>query len=116
MDIMKTEKENFTFSYGQAQKWLNMTLKYMLIAQSGELDVGWEKSLNNKIVRSLHVPVDKYILDIAEKELEVLPPEGAWSTWDYEEYETYQKDLRSEIKEKSPIEWEFTAWTDARDE
>lgn len=44
------------FTYGQAQKWINMTLKYLWL-----LDL-LPKSINEK---DIHVPVDRYIIEAA---------------------------------------------------
>ena len=49
------EKDCKEFSYGQAQKWLNMTFKYMWLLGIGE-------SFMRKIGKQLHVPIDNYIL------------------------------------------------------
>ena len=52
------QKKCYPFYYGQAQKWVNMTLKYMYLLGL------WERDFS-KIKSKLHVPVDKYILKIA---------------------------------------------------
>jgi len=46
------------FTYGQAQKWVNMTLKYMWMTGL------WDKELSH-LKDFLHVPVDSYILEAA---------------------------------------------------
>lgn len=125
--------------YGQAQKWLNMTLKYMWLI--GLLDVSFTKYL--------HVPVDRYIMEAAAgrkrnkgkstdgigaflpgkngKKMERYSKETAlsWSKWigveDFDEadkksdYHGFQYDIRgnldkSPVKWESPIEWEGDAW------
>ena len=50
---------DFTFQYGQAQKWLNMTLKYLAVLNHPEVQ---------RIYRYLHVPVDHYVIETAAKE------------------------------------------------
>lgn len=47
------KQEDETITYGIAQKWINMTLKYLWLI--GDEDI-------TKIKSSLHVPVDRYIL------------------------------------------------------
>lgn len=132
------QKGEKRFYYGQAQKWLNMTLKYMDL-----LD------LNNvrRIRKLLHVPIDRYILRAAAS------PKGsryhqentslnikyaqknctcnesivklgyysegtsqAWSRFDKNDYTQLQIAIRKAIQEKSwtdikcPLDWEAKAW------
>lgn len=99
------------FTYGQAQKWLNMTLKYLWL-----LDL-LPKDFNSEL---LHVPIDSYIIEAAKAkkndfeyglEIDNKLSENSWSTWDnYDEYLKYQIDIKNEIKDISPIEWEGKAW------
>lgn len=99
------------FTYGQAQKWLNMTLKYLWL-----LDL-LPKDFNSEL---LHVPIDSYIIEAAKAkkndfeyglEIDNKLSENSWSTWDnYDEYLKYQIDIKNEIKDISPLEWEGKAW------
>ena len=54
--IKKKGTEEPAFTYGNAQKWVNMTMKYL-----------WEKRLlsewSEDQIRKLHIPIDSYILD-----------------------------------------------------
>ena len=108
------------FTYGQAQKWVNMTLKYLWL-----LDM-----LPNGLSEAeLHVPVDSFILE-ALKETQQFNTEGnkitgsgesyyyngeAWSAIsEYKNYKNLQEGIRN-IAEKqgiSPIQWEGSAWMD----
>lgn len=108
----KTEEgkeEKIQFTYGQAQKWVNMTIKYLYILEVEEYSF-------DSVFEYLHIPIDNYIFDAVEKELEIDRPVDAWSRWDkYEEYLKYQKDIREEIPKKSdidtpPLLWEFDNW------
>lgn len=127
-----------TFSDGQAQKWLNMTLKYMWL-----LGIREDKFKNIKSV--MHIPVDSIILEaIWHEELEEsnnsqidkdaaknlfvkLPCENekrigkysndkvdSWSKWTYTQYEQFQTTLRTwcanRSNNQSPIEWENAKW------
>lgn len=91
------------FYYGQAQKWLNMTMKYLYVC--GEYTF-------EGIFPYLHVPIDNYILSIAKKELGIPSPKVRWSRWDDydEQYMRYQLELRSKIDSISPLRWEFRFW------
>lgn len=91
------------FNYGQSQKWLNMTIKYLFIIGEYSFD---------GIFQYLHVPIDNYILDVANKELKIARSVGAWSRWDQydEQYLEYQKELRNKIDGLDPLRWEFQFW------
>ena len=115
-------KEDFTV--GHAQKWLNMTLKYMLIM--GILPEEWEEFL--------HIPLDDYILKAAYNEFNVNRNNynvngnnykiDKWSKIkEYDNYLAYQKRIREQVKNqkeklnggaekkyKSPAQWESEAW------
>ena len=106
---------------GQAQKWLNMTLKYLWLL--GKVDGEF-----------LHVPVDSFIMEAAagrkrkkhkstegikvklrDIKLETYSEESAlkWSNWNNDDmYIQFQTDILNspELKEKTPIEWENDAW------
>lgn len=106
------------FTYGQAQKWVNMTLKYLWL-----LDM-----LPNGLSEAeLHVPVDSFILE-ALKETQQFNTEGnkitgsgesyyyngeAWSAIsDPKNYKKLQDGIRDIAKKQgiSPIQWEGPAW------
>lgn len=108
------KKEKFTI--GQAQKWVNMTLKYLWLLNA--LPTGVKPEY-------LHVPIDSYIIEIAydnknkfENALGLLEekPKDSWSKLsEYEEYFKIQEAIRKAIKtnttnETIPIKWESLAW------
>ena len=108
------------FTYGQAQKWVNMTLKYLWL-----LDM-----LPNGLSEAeLHVPVDSFILEALKETQQFNTEENkitgsgesyyyngeAWSAIsEYKNYKKLQDGIRN-IAEKqgiSPIQWEGSAWMD----
>lgn len=91
------------FHIGQAQKWVNMTMKYLFVC--GEYSF-------SEMFQYLHIPVDNYVFSVAEKELHIPQPKVRWSRWDSydKQYLVYQKALRSNIKGLSPLRWEFKYW------
>ena len=128
------------FHYGQAQKWVNMTLKYMML-------LGFWKELRTdsspSVRQFLHVPVDSYILKIAasrpgtktaairEYWLNVNAPRKdgepdnvysadhtlPWSRWNAEHYESFLSSLDSGLNpwckshpNAARIDWEGPAW------
>ena len=87
---------------GQAQKWLNMTMKYLFILDAPRI---------SEVFYFCHVPIDSYIIDAAEKQLVLKRPDKPWSKIDsYEEYAEYQRELRWRLKNLAPLEWEFKTW------
>ena len=102
------------FTYGQAQKWINMTMKYCWVCGGNELE-----RLQPWFVKA-HVAVDEVILIAAEKEKVVSNrPCEKWSKWDSEqEYSDFQKTLRevATTQNKSPMELEFDWWNKYRSE
>lgn len=109
----KVLKKSFTI--GQAQKWVNMTLKYLWLLNT--LPEGVEPEY-------LHVPIDSYIIEIAYSKTDAFKyaleledkPEKSWSKLPkYEKYFKIQKEIREAIKtnttnETIPIKWESLAW------
>jgi hypothetical protein len=101
-------------TYGLAQKWLNMTVKNMLVMER------WDNELN-LIKEHLHIPVDSYIMEAASADhsIKLLDKQGQytsykngvskpWSTWDYDEYIKFQNDVRDAVD--CPMDWEYDAW------
>ena len=125
------------FYYGQAQKWLNMTFKYLVLLGIDDL---------SSLKACLHVPVDRYILKAAagkkplgnfslhkpiapqnnpdnkqESKLDYYHEDGKkksqpWSRYNENDYINLQIDIRKAIHEKNwadiscPLDWEAKAW------
>ena len=123
-EICNKYSEISSFTYGQAQKWLNMTLKYVILLDE-----------NSELKSYLHIPVDSYIMQAVGSDnaklkyclkLECVPKKDgtvgkysessskSWSKWNYDEYIAFQNTVRKAINEStsfgSPIEWENEAW------
>lgn len=92
------------FSYGQAQKWVNMLMKYMLVLRDREVC---------RLEPFLHVPIDNIIIEAGLK-AGIHRPAHCWSQMEEGEYLDYQSRLKAWIGtldgNKTPIEWEFGAW------
>ena len=138
IDWFKTETESEAFSYGNAQKWVNMTLKYLYIIYQifavfepeNDFVIKYGKLIDQYSVK-FHVPVDSYIIDKSWSFPDIILPlkENAkrekvykhpheyvkpWSQWNVEEYTEYRKSLAEVLGENvSPIEWENQAWIEA---
>lgn len=125
------------FTYGQAQKWLNMTMKYLVVIHA---------ITDIKLIKMLHIPVDSYILQAAWEEedsgedytkkkikfplTERQRKDGksgefsddkvvAWSKWDFngdqskecKEYKDFQESIKDYLGDKEfPLQWEGCAW------
>lgn len=105
-DYQKTYKE---FKYGQAQKWVNMTLKNKYILSDDD-------DVINEIYKYLHCPVDSYIITAAKDINKVLGEEhkfnfpiSGWSQWNENEYTDFQDWLRKNLVDL-PIDFEFEVW------
>ena len=97
------------FHYGQSQKWLNMTIKYLFILDDDPLGLG-------SAFNYCHIPIDNYIMDEATKNFNLPRPIDEkghvvpWSKWDDATYIDYQEKLQQTIKDnynKAPLSWEF---------
>ena len=104
-------------SYGQAQKWLNMLLKYLYV-----YDVkGYESLFTEERIRTMDLPVDTTVIKKLRK-YGVNPPAIGWSKWDKGTYCAYQTSARDALwsaadienpDERIPFYWELIHWSDA---
>ena len=130
--VLNKNENGEKFYHGQAQKWLNMTMKYMWLT-------GLWKDEFAKLMPVIHIPVDSFIIeaiwhekfdedsngwinqDSVKKLSVVLPCKNervknekrrykyasekvkAWSQWDYKEYEDFQISLRKWCESQKTI-------------
>jgi hypothetical protein len=93
---------SFPFHAGQAQKWINMTFKY--IYTLGEERI----SGYSKIYEFCHAPIDNIVIERLTRE--GMPKlRQAWSRIDYDEYLRCQQWIRDNF-EVAPLDVEFRAW------
>jgi len=92
------------FTYGQAQKWINMTLKYIFTIGEKRLP-GFESCYP-----FAHIPIDNVFMDALQVYKKVGLP-GAWSRIDdYEVYFKLQKEIRVIFPNSNPLDVEFRLW------
>ena len=92
------------FTIGQAQKWINMTLKYVFVFGKTRL-TGYEA-----FYRLCHVPIDNIILE-SQTFSGLRTFTKRWSRiTDYDEYLAFQRAVRARFPESSPLAVEFWAW------
>lgn len=107
------EKKGYTF--GQAQKWVNMTMKYLMVLDYSPVF---------KYIDYLHVPIDTIVIENAIDKGIIEPKDRncylPWSTRlysnnDNNNYVQFQSIIRQQVEGKhiSPIEWEFGAWNES---
>ena len=88
------------FTVGQAQKWINMTFKYLHLLDYPDVQ---------KLYEYCHVPIDSYILNITKYTMS-----KAWSKLnDYHEYLDYQYWFRNQYPNDIPLDKEFYLWLEA---
>lgn len=97
-DELKELMSQQEFYFGQAQKWVNMSLKYLAILDGERI---------KPIYKYCHVLTDKTILDKTEYE----KFDTSWSRInDYGKYMEFQKCIREECKDRAPLDMEFELW------
>lgn len=128
--VKDEDTKEHAFSYGNAQKWVNMTMKYLYVIGNVFLnakpDHDFVKYAEKINAIKIHIPVDSYILkafwEDEDLDKNVLPDgksekkDGAyssdkmkaWSKWDSKEYRNFWKHLSG--KKACPIEWEAPEW------
>lgn len=139
-DLCVKMKSELPCTYGFAQKWVNMTMKYILLICDLRPDLN-EITENTpfydqyydciKTYRSdLHAPVDRYIINTVWKNDDVPLPlkDGkkknrqskcknpsehviAWSKWDEDAYRVFYQKLRKQ--HACVIDWEGPAWIES---
>ena len=92
------------FSYGQSQKWINMTLKYIFTMGEKRLP-GYATCYP-----FAHIPIDNIFIDSLQEYKKVKLP-AAWSRMDdYGVYLQLQKEFRSIFPDSIPLDVEFRLW------
>lgn len=102
--------DSIGYTYGQAQKWVNMTMKYLLILKYSPVEA---------IIDKLHIPLDSIIIKKATKKGKELITKNnigkdfSWSRIEtYDHYWNIQNELMTNI-EGTPILWEFDSWNES---
>lgn len=103
--LFAQSEQSISFHYGQAQKWLNMTLKYLAVLDHPKV---------KRVYGYLHVPVDKYVYDQAANAGVKRPGwPHSWSKLPREKYLNYQRALRKMVASthySCPLDWEADVW------
>ena len=99
--------------YGQAQKLVNMSLKYLyneFAAYYGDLNRF--RFPDNNIEYLFHLPIDSQIRGHLVNNCNFSDPTSLpWSKWSYDHYSSFQSQLRSRINENfKPLEIDYLLW------
>lgn len=130
-DIVKSysdaaEKEDKKFTYGIAQKWINMTMKYLCVIKSvfAQYNQSVLNELTDDLMNQMHVPIDGYILECIKEDNAFQTNIKSWSKWTVDkndewnkysdEYHELQKNIRDKYKDKDEsntlLDWEGSEW------
>ncbi|MBO4561989.1 MAG: hypothetical protein J5772_00065 [Clostridia bacterium] len=94
-------KDDSHLQYGQAQKWINMSVKYMLVMGL------WDEYLDVNL-DLFHVPLDSLVFSAAKISLGIDNKYDSWSRLQEQDYKDYQQKIREKVE--CPIKWEWDAW------
>lgn len=117
----REDKEEKYFTIGNAQKWVNMTMKNLYV-----LSEYFELDFNEDIWKYIHIPIDNKVLKkVREKGITYINRNSdnyyikidnndySWSNIRYyKHYFKLHEDIKKLIKDKSPIEWECEVFTE----
>jgi hypothetical protein len=90
------------FTAGHAQKWVNMTLKYIYVMD------GRIKGFDH-LYEFCHVPFDNILIEALKKH-GFEAPGDVWSKLDYDTYSGKQRWIRKHFKGLCPMDVEFKLW------
>ena len=108
-------KKGCEFKYGMAQKWLNMTIKNLLLAEDMFNGCTGYGNILEENRAKFHVPVDKNILKAAKslginKILDKTYSIEGWSNWEEPTYTEFIRLLKDKLQKTSMLDWEHSAW------
>lgn len=107
--VFNFEYKQISMTYGQAQKWINMYLKYLFAL--GDVRVpGIVKNY-----QFFHIPIDNIIQDELNKDKGLKRIPIAWSKLNnYQVYLDYQKLVREKYSPSIPMDIEFRLFNKSR--
>lgn len=108
-DLQDMEEAKSDLSYGVAQKWVNMTLKYLLCI-NGIIDNEQLKKVTS-ISDNYHIPIDSYVIEALCREMEtdpsvVLPAKR--TSGEDQSQQFYCKEKSKIGNNRKPL-WEYSA-------
>ena len=127
-DGIYKDNDNRHFTCGIAQKWVNMTMKYLALIYEAFIDydypgkglkeyVEWYKKNLHAFEAFFHIPIDRYVIKglkaCYKNDGEITQILSVtWSKWnDYDKYKKVQDAFRNDLKENEmPLDKENKIW------
>lgn len=107
-EFSKAQGASLVVNYGQAQKWLNMTLKYLAALRHPVVSNSYHQ---------LHAPLGRIVYGHAKSQFKMKLPAAAgwtWSKLDRVEYVDFQTRLRKQVADTGQydcvLDWESDGW------
>lgn len=105
--VFREEHNISDYTWGNAQKWLTISIKYVL--SSSNLSARFDD-----LFMVVSAPIDSIVIDRAHKMFEVKKPSSSWSNLDdFKEIKTFEISLRDKAELNgfvSPLIWEILTW------
>lgn len=106
--VSMSKRQKYQLTYGQAQKWVNMATKYLLVFAVIFKDMDCQEKLDSipnffreaDAIQKLHIPLDSFIMQQYK-----VNNFGPWSKMNREQYEA----CRTQIKDKT-LQDELEDW------
>lgn len=109
--ISRVFKEEFgitNYTYGNAQKWFTISLKYLLSSSNLPQQC-------NKLFLVAPAPIDRIVINKAHKMFKIKKPSTSWSKIDdFNEIRDFELSLAIHAKQNnfiSPLIWEILTWS-----
>ncbi|MDO5670380.1 MAG: hypothetical protein Q4G50_10275 [Corynebacterium sp.] len=107
-EFSEAQRAGLVMSYGQAQKWLNMTLKYLAVLRHPVVSNSYHL---------LHAPLDRIVYGHAKSQFKMKLPVASgwtWSKLDRVDYVDFQTRLRGQVaatgRYDCVLDWETDTW------
>lgn len=105
------EKAEYLLTYGQAQKWVNMAAKYLLVFAAIFADMDDQKSLSSipkffkeaDAIQKLHIPLDSFIMQQYK-----VSGFGPWSKMSEDRYNDCQSQIKKTLEDEL-VDWGIAA-------
>ena len=110
----RIKDDNVLWSYGNSQKLVNMSVKYLITATYIFKSIGQPEKTKElcdigdkfiSVIGELDIPVDSYIIEASKERLK----EG-WSKWCKNQYDSFEKTIKEKYNPETPFDWEGPAW------
>lgn len=106
------QKAKYLLTYGQAQKWVNMAAKYLLVFAVIFKNMDDQEKLDSipkffreaDAIQKLHIPLDSFIMQQYK-----VSNFGPWSQMDWDKYKGCRDQIEGKILEDELVDWGIAA-------